>query len=97
MSYSFGFTCTAKTFSDECNGPMEFALKALEGEPNEDETAAAVQVALQAAKDLIDSGQFGSGDFSVNIGGHAEPDHKQREGWADDCVSIYVSHVNKQP
>lgn len=48
-------------------------------------------VALKVAQDVIESGAVGSGDFTVTLSGHGNPNHEKLAGWGNDFVQITVS------
>jgi hypothetical protein len=56
-----------------------------------------VKSAHAAAKAIIDSGCVGSGPYYVGISGHANPEHKPREGWANDSVYVSISQITAVP
>lgn len=52
-----------------------------------------IETAREAAKLLINSGALGdlSKDFTVYLGGHANPKHEPRVHYSNDCVTITIS------
>jgi hypothetical protein len=56
-----------------------------------------VVIAKQVAQGLATSDALFSGDpgdlFNISIYGHANPEHKSRDGWANDQVSVAVSRA----
>ncbi len=50
-----------------------------------------MNAAADAATKIISSGAVGTGEFDVNVSGHANPDHEPAEGWSNDCVTVSVS------
>lgn len=62
-----------------------------------DERNEQVRVAQEAALAIIESDALFSGDpgdtFAVSLYGHANPEHKDREGWATDTVTVSVQRV----
>lgn len=52
------------------------------------------EAALGCAIDIVQSGVVGNTDefkFSVSLSGHANPDHKPTDDWADDMLSLSIS------
>lgn len=47
--------------------------------------------AIVVAKAIVDSGVVGSAVVNVTISGHANPDHKPRQGWSNDALTIGVT------
>lgn len=70
------------------DGVLEFAL---ESNVQTDEHAQQFTVAKEAVRDLVDSGAFGEGEFSVSLSGHGNPNHEKTPGWANDFISITVT------
>lgn len=68
-------------------------------EPKNEYTKAALdqfEEAKEAAVQLVSSGCFGDPKrfyFNITLGGHSNPDHEPLAGWANDCVSIYISQA----
>jgi hypothetical protein len=67
---------------------------------NEDcpeERAESVEIAKNAVKVLLeldridDDSWLNTSAFNVNIGGHVNPNHCPRKGWADDYTNVQVS------
>jgi hypothetical protein len=50
-----------------------------------------VTAAVAAANAIIASGVVGTGTVSATISGHANPGHAPTSGWANDCVTVYIS------
>lgn len=52
-----------------------------------------MSVAADAATKIIASGAVGGPgkEYHVFVSGHANPDHKPAEGWANDGVTVSVS------
>jgi hypothetical protein len=62
------------------------------------ETLEAIEQARGLAARAIRSGVFGDEaecDFSIILSGHANPGHRPRSGWANDCVTISVVQREK--
>lgn len=75
--------------SEEIKGLVE-GLMPPQTEPSV-EVEDQIKAARAAAMSLLDSGCVGAGEFfSVSISGHANPDHKPADGWANDSVSVNV-------
>lgn len=57
-----------------------------------------MKVARKAVEDIVESGAVGKvsdwdkekKDFSIVIGGHANPDHTPVSGWSNDSISISI-------
>jgi hypothetical protein len=54
------------------------------------ESEQAMAIAQRVAGVLLESGAFGTGDFSVMINGHSNPDNKPSPGWCNDNVQISI-------
>lgn len=56
-----------------------------------------VNVALHAAKkaavELVRSGAVGWEPVIVMLNGHANPDNKKTEGWANDTITVSVTQI----
>jgi hypothetical protein len=68
-------------------------LRALEQNPEcSDQFDAAVQAILM----LLESGAVGDArkEFFVAMGGHANPGHEPRSGWANDLITISISQAS---
>lgn len=48
--------------------------------------------ALEAVGVLL-RGVVGAGNVNLTLSGHANPDYKPRQGWANDYVSVHISSV----
>lgn len=58
----------------------------------EPEVKGQVATALNVVEAIVESGAIGSpANLSVNISGHANPDHQPREGWSNDTITVAVS------
>src|SRR5438874_7655516 len=62
-----------------------------------DERNEQVRIAQEAAFAIIESDALFSGDpgdtFAVSLYGHANPEHKDREGWATDTITVSIMRV----
>lgn len=60
-----------------------------------DSTEAVEQLnsARHVANEIMNSGAVGAkdGDYLVNLHGHANPEHRPRTGYANDCVGVNVA------
>lgn len=64
----------------------------------EEESKAQYEEAEKAVVLLITSGKWGSeGEYTVSMGGHANPGATPEGGWANDYVSISISKSTPQP
>ena len=61
------------------------------------EAAAQIEQAILSAEVLVKSGAFGDGPFTVNLTGHANPDHKYRAGWQRDYCTIWIQQLALAP
>ena len=61
------------------------------------EGAEQVTAVVNAAIDLVTSGAFGVGPFTVTLTGHANPDHRPRKGWGRDYCTISVNQTEASP
>lgn len=53
-----------------------------------------IDAAHEAAKMVIKTGAVGdpiNHDFTIEMNGHANPDHEPVEGWVNDCTTVRVS------
>lgn len=92
MSWSANGTATAHPKSG--GGGIDVRLDFPTFQQQSGHGAAESQMAFEAAKNaarwLLESGRFGTGNFTVNLSGHANPDNKPSAGWANDSVGISV-------
>ena len=68
------------------------------GDDNE-EVNAAMLVAVEAVKDIVDSGVLGDPEtkrFSVKVNGHTNPGKEPRSGWSNDYVTINVYQMEAE-
>jgi hypothetical protein len=87
MSWTLSVT---KTTRATLQGDLEKATVSGNDEAP-DERNEQVESAKRAALYIARSGALGDGvAFNVNLGGHANPEHKPRDGWANDYVSVSV-------
>jgi hypothetical protein len=92
MSWSISYPDRASFVADK--GRPEY-LQA----PEEPEVTEQIVAARKAAELVIESGAVGRDvnvpgghkDFSVTIGGHANPGHEKTPGWANDAISIHIT------
>ena len=69
-------------------------LESSPGLETNDEAAEQFVAAAALAGQVIDSGVVGyESDYIISVSGHANPDHKPAEGWANDYVNIQVTQV----
>ena len=54
----------------------------------EEESKAAIEVAVQALRNIVDSGVLGEGEFSVISSGHSNPGGEPDPGYSTDYISI---------
>lgn len=58
----------------------------------ESESVEQISSAIEAARTLIKSGHIGAeGPFDVTLYGHANPDHKDAEGYAKESITVTVT------
>jgi len=55
----------------------------------EDEAKQQIDTAVAAAKVLVESGAVGA-HVGVSLSGHANPEHKPKQGWANDTIAVSV-------
>ena len=84
---------TGETIGERVN-----ALQPLGVENPPQQVTEGIEAAKAGALALIESGAYGDPKdpeigFSVNLSGHANPDHKPYEGWANDCVTVSVGQL----
>lgn len=53
---------------------------------------AQIEAAGAAVEGLIASGAVGKGPFTANLSGHANPEHKPLTGWANDTITVSLTH-----
>lgn len=53
------------------------------------------EMAKVLALSLMLSGAVGDAPFKVVLSGHSNPEHKPLPGWANDCVTISVTQMDK--
>lgn len=73
---------------------FDAAIDAATATGNEDvltERDEQVRVAKEAAKSVVAEGAVGFDTINCSINGHANPEHKPREGWANDTITINLS------
>lgn len=56
---------------------------------------AQIDAAVTAAVALAAAVDDGTSPISVSLSGHANPGHRPTQGWANDCVTIYVNNVGE--
>lgn len=88
-------------FVGPVQGKDDKVLDALEKTPvqgqdaKEEHVGEAVAAAIRALDLLIASDAVGEAGttYSVSASGHANPDHKPVEGWANDTISVSITQV----
>jgi hypothetical protein len=55
------------------------------------ESENALLTAHRAVRVMLESGAFGTGEFTVSLSGHANPDNKPTPGYGNDFVSISIN------
>lgn len=90
-------TTTLATFDQDLNKAKADYLDGLLQNDYSLDAAAIEQVdaAIAAAKSIASSGAIGAPDasFAVQLSGHANPSHAPVPGWANDCVTVYITQA----
>ena len=55
------------------------------------ESEKALATTQDTAKAMLESGSFGTGEFTVSLSGHANPGNKPDPGYSNDFVSISIN------
>jgi hypothetical protein len=55
------------------------------------ESEKAMKVAERTAQMMLESGAFGTGEFTVSLSGHANTNNMPTPGWSNDFVSITIN------
>lgn len=92
MSWSIqAFSITAQNVEHELNQAAEKAIANGAGGPDaQRETAEQMTAIGLCAIDAVQSGLIGKGPFTVALSGHANPEHKPREGWSNDYAQMRI-------
>jgi hypothetical protein len=55
------------------------------------ESKDALEMAKTVARDIVDTGRLGTGEFTVNLSGHANDGNKPVPGWSNDYLTITIN------
>lgn len=89
MSWS---SSVSKVSRSELQAALEAAL-VLGNDDVPTERQEQVDAARAAALYIARSAAVGDGAFNVSINGHANPEHKPRDGWSNDYVNVTINQV----
>lgn len=78
---------------DDLNDQMDKVLSPALARNLDDSSKELLEKVASQVKTLVRSGKLGEGEFQVSITGHANPDFKDRAGYAKESVNISVSRV----
>jgi hypothetical protein len=72
-----------------------FEYKSVSNVADVEEHQEQYQVVSEMVRDIVSSGAVGDpdGKYYVTMNGHGNPDHKPKEGWSNDFVSINIQQV----
>lgn len=91
MSYSFNASGPRSSVVDELREKGRAAIAAVH-DPDAGEAAQEhVRAAADAVAQLLEVVGRADDTVSVNVAGHANPDHAPREGWSNETLSISIS------
>jgi hypothetical protein len=101
VAYSFNFTARKSEIAQAAKAAFEQGVPSATGygyasipQDQLDNGKDAIEKALDIAIELVQSGVIGGDEdtfFSVNVSGHANPDHKPTVGYANDAVTISIN------
>ena len=92
MSWSFSCNSTVEAFPEALG-----AARGAANIPDDPWTEDQIHVAMNAAKALVASGSVGSTIVVASLSGHANPEHKPRQGYSHDGISVSVSCSEPYP
>jgi hypothetical protein len=103
MSWSISTTVDdASQVAVECSAKFEKSVDALRDDGgkvadwyNEAEVREQFERAVDAARKLGEV--VGPGPISVTLSGHANPEHRPTDGYANDCVTVSVVSLAEKP
>lgn len=92
MSYSFNASGVRADVGDELREKGRAAAIAAVHDPEAEQAALEhVGAALDAVANLLEVVGRADDTVSVNVAGHANPDHAPRDGWSNEALSISIS------